>query len=417
MPTAISFENVSKMYRLGTIGGGSLQEDFERMWARMRGRPDPLVKIGQEEHARQVGQLFWALDKISFQIESGTAVGIVGRNGAGKSTLLKILSQVTGPTSGQIKIRGRIASLLEVGTGFHPELTGRENIFLNGAILGMTKNEIRRKLDEIIAFSGVEAFIDTPVKRYSSGMYVRLAFAVAAHLEPEILVVDEVLAVGDAEFQAKCIGKMDEVSRKEGRTVLFVSHNMEAVLALTQKCIYLSNGLVSMDGPSPDVVAAYLGKGGDAALEYRAEPSVTGLTITRVTASTTLPGNIQYHGEPMTVECEIDVPQALDGARFEITACDERNRRVMYLWLHDSRDTPLLRERGRHVIRCRIPKLHLYTGRYTFLIELAERHGTRWSRRLEGVCPFEVMVQTARDGGWGAIGDFIEDAEWALHRA
>src|SRR5690606_32016795 len=193
--------------------------------------------------------------------------------GAGKSTLLKILSQVTAPTSGRIKVRGRIASLLEVGTGFHPDLTGRENIFLNGAILGMTKAEIRRKLDEIIAFSGVERFVDTPVKRYSSGMYVRLAFAVAAHLEPEILVVDEVLAVGDAEFQEKCFGKMDEVSRKDGRTVLFVSHNMDAVLTLTRRAVMLADGRVAMQGETPQVVSAYLGKLVSAPLEYEAPAS------------------------------------------------------------------------------------------------------------------------------------------------
>jgi lipopolysaccharide transport system ATP-binding protein len=416
-PIAISVENVSKTYRLGTIGSGTLQEDFERFWARLRRRPDPLAKIGQEQHARQVGQHFWALDKVSFDVEAGGVVGIIGRNGAGKSTLLKILSQVTAPTSGKIKVRGRIASLLEVGTGFHPELTGRDNIFLNGAILGMTKAEIRRKLDEIIAFSGVEQFVDTPVKRYSSGMYVRLAFAVAAHLEPEILVVDEVLAVGDAEFQAKCLGKMDEVSRKHGRTVLFVSHNMQAVSALTRRSVLLASGRVAMEGPTADVVAAYLGRTTDSPLEFTAPPADHGPTITRVSLTTSLAGNVQYHGDPMNIECEVNLPEVLDGVRFEITACDEQYRKIMYLWRYDSRETPTLRESGRYLVRCRIPRLHLYAGHYTILVVLAERYGSPLFRRVEGVCPFEVIMDRPRDGGW--VHDeatFIEDAEWALHR-
>ena len=260
MSIVISVENVSKAYRLGMIGGATLKEDFARWWAKMWGKPDPLLKIGEEHHARQSGEQFRALENVSFEVKEGEVLGIIGRNGAGKSTLLKILSQVTAPTSGQIKIKGRIASLLEVGTGFHPELTGRENIFLNGAILGMTKAEIRRKLEEIIAFSEIEEFIDTPVKRYSSGMYVRLAFAVAAHLEPEILIVDEVLAVGDARFQKKCLNKMQDVSKK-GRTVLFVSHNMLAITRLCERAILFDEGRVVQDGPAHQVVRDYVSAG------------------------------------------------------------------------------------------------------------------------------------------------------------
>src|SRR4029079_15191997 len=224
MSIAVAVEQVSKASRLGMIGGRTLTEDVSRWWARFRGRPDPLLKVDQEP--RMTGETFWALKDVTFDVREGEVLAIIGSNGAGKSTLLKILSQVTSPTSGQIVLRGRAASLLEVGTGFHPELTGRENIFLNGAILGMTKAEIQRKLDEIVAFAQIERFVDTPVKRYSSGMYVRLAFAVAAHLEPEVLVLDEVLAVGDAAFQKRCLGKLGEVA-KDGRTVLFVTHNMQ----------------------------------------------------------------------------------------------------------------------------------------------------------------------------------------------
>jgi lipopolysaccharide transport system ATP-binding protein len=254
--TVISVENVSKYYRLGLIGGGTLRADFERWWARRRGKPNPLLKIGQEDQSNRQGEHIWALRDVSFEVQQGEVLGIIGRNGAGKSTLLKILSRVTAPTSGQVKVKGRVASLLEVGTGFHPELTGRENIYLNGAILGMKKVEIERKFDEIVAFAEIEKFMDTPVKRYSSGMYVRLAFAVAAHLEPEILLVDEVLAVGDAAFQKKCLGKMGDVAR-EGRTVLFVSHNMEAIRNLCPTTILLQDGRIKASGRTPEIVDSY----------------------------------------------------------------------------------------------------------------------------------------------------------------
>ncbi len=254
---AIQIEKLSKAYRLGQIGSGTLTHDLQAWWARLRGRPNPLLKIGQTDPASRTGDTIWALQDVSFSVEQGQVLGVIGRNGAGKSTLLKILSRVTVPTSGVVRARGRIASLLEVGTGFHPELTGRENIYLNGAILGMTKKEIRRKFDEITSFAEVEKFIDTPVKRYSSGMYVRLAFAVAAHLEPEILVVDEVLAVGDAEFQKKCLGKMKDVSN-EGRTILFVSHNMGAVRSLCPLTLYLAQGKIVTLGPTDEVTRLYL---------------------------------------------------------------------------------------------------------------------------------------------------------------
>ncbi|AZI39024.1 ABC transporter ATP-binding protein [Epilithonimonas vandammei] len=259
MALALKAENISKQYRLGQVGTGSLSHDLNRFWHQIRGKEDPYLKIGESNDRTQKGEsdYVWSLRDINFEIEQGDAVGIIGRNGAGKSTLLKLLSKVTKPTTGRILTNGRIASLLEVGTGFHPEMTGRENVFLNGAILGMTRKEIVRKFDEIVDFSGVERYIDTPVKRYSSGMYVRLAFAVAAHLESEILIVDEVLAVGDAEFQKKCLGKMGDVSIGEGRTVLFVSHNMTAVKELCNNGILLNQGQLLYTGSVSNTVAEY----------------------------------------------------------------------------------------------------------------------------------------------------------------
>jgi lipopolysaccharide transport system ATP-binding protein len=256
---AIKAENISKQYRLGEVGTGTLSHDLNRFWSKIRGKEDPYLRIGEANNRAVKGDsdYVWSLRDINFEIEQGDAVGIIGRNGAGKSTLLKLLSKVTQPTTGSFKVNGRIASLLEVGTGFNPEMTGRENIYLNGAILGMRRHEITRKLDEIIDFSGVERYIDTPVKRYSSGMYVRLAFAVAAHLESEILIVDEVLAVGDAEFQKKCLGKMGDVSKGEGRTVLFVSHNMAAVQTLCNKGIVLDNGHIRFSGLAKEALDNY----------------------------------------------------------------------------------------------------------------------------------------------------------------
>lgn len=255
--TVIRVEHLSKRYELGVIGRTTLRRDFARMWARARGEPDPMLKIGQEGRAARFGESILALDDVSFEVKQGEALGIIGRNGAGKSTLLKILSRVTAPSSGVVKVKGRIGSLLEVGTGFHPELTGRENVYLNGAILGMTRAEIDRKFDEIVDFSGVEQFIDTPVKRYSSGMHVRLGFAVAAHLDPEILIVDEVLAVGDAEFQKKCLGKMGDVAG-EGRTVLFVSHNMNSIKQLCATGFLLESGKIFQSGDIKSITSKYI---------------------------------------------------------------------------------------------------------------------------------------------------------------
>ncbi len=261
MIIAIKVENLSKLYRLGQIGTNTLSRDFQRWWiTKILKKEDPFIKIGEANIRAQKGisDIVYSLKEIDFEVQKGEAIAIIGKNGAGKSTLLKILSRVTSPTTGSIKINGRVASLLEVGTGFHPELTGKENIYLNGAILGMRRKEIDIKFDEIVDFSGVERYIDTPVKRYSSGMYVRLAFAVAAHLDSEILIVDEVLAVGDAEFQKKCLGKMDDVSKRQGRTILFVSHNMSAVRKLCKTGIVLENGLNKFSGKIDDTIDFYI---------------------------------------------------------------------------------------------------------------------------------------------------------------
>lgn len=261
-PTVIEINNLSKQYRLGQVGSTTISEDFKRWWYKIRGLDDPFLKIGEvnDRTTSSNSNYVWALKDVNLKVSQGDVLGIIGKNGAGKSTLLKILSRTTQPTVGEYKIKGRVASLLEVGTGFHPELTGRENVFLNGAILGMTKREITSKFDEIVAFSGVERYIDTPVKRYSSGMYVRLAFAVAAHLEPEILIVDEVLAVGDQEFQDKCLGKMKSVS-DSGRTVLFVSHNLLAVKQLCNKAVYMKHGSVMKVGLTNEIIETYLEDG------------------------------------------------------------------------------------------------------------------------------------------------------------
>ena len=271
MATAIEFNHVGKQYRLGLVSTGTISHDLNRWWqtAILR-REDPYLKIGSvnDRTTKADSDYVWALRDIDFRVEQGDVVGIIGKNGAGKSTLLKLLSKVTGPTVGSIRARGRIASLLEVGTGFHSEMTGRENIFMNGAILGMTKQEIQSKLDEIVDFSGCERYLDTPVKRYSSGMMVRLGFAVAAHLDPEILVVDEVLAVGDAEFQKKAIGKMQDVSKGEGRTVLFVSHNMTSIKSLCKTGVLLENGTLKEIGDIDPIVTHYL-RGDSAIANYK----------------------------------------------------------------------------------------------------------------------------------------------------
>jgi lipopolysaccharide transport system ATP-binding protein len=371
--TIIRVENISKAYRLGQIGSGTLSDDIKVWWAKARGKPNPLLKIGQEDHGNREGEYLWALNDVSFTVDEGSVLGIIGRNGAGKSTVLKILSRVTAPTSGYIKVKGRIASLLEVGTGFHPELTGRENIYLNGAILGMKRAEIDRKFDEILDFSEVEQFIDTPVKRYSSGMYVRLAFAVAAHLEPEILVVDEVLAVGDAEFQRKSLGKMGDVAQ-QGRTVLFVSHNMSSILRLTQEAIVLEKGRLALRAPSAEAVDYYLSAGEARAGErvWQTEEIPPDAAPFHPVALRLLDRNGQTvetirSVEPFAVEMEYYLDAPLTGLRIGLYLSSTRGEQVLTSFDTDDNarfEKYISRPAGHYFSRCEFPKDLLNGGRY-----------------------------------------------------
>jgi len=368
---AIKVEDLGKMYRLGEIGTGTLSQDLNRAWARLRGKEDPFAKIGETNDRTQKGNsdFVWSLKDVNFEVKQGEVLGIIGRNGAGKSTLLKILSKVTAPTTGRIKVKGRIASLLEVGTGFHPELTGRENIFLNGAILGMTKAEIRSKFDEIVDFSGVERYIDTPVKRYSSGMYVRLAFAVAAFLEPEILIVDEVLAVGDAEFQKKCIGRMKDVSVNDGRTVLFVSHNMGAVTALCNNALVLSNGQLAFNGTVSEAMNHYLKLGSNiASCRYiNGVPKETDIiSVDILNARGELTSNF-YFVDDIVFSFSIQISQKYKNATLAIRVKDQTERNVFTTQLDLS---SIFDKPGVYNVKATIPGNILVPNQYTPLVAL-----------------------------------------------
>lgn len=333
---AIKVENLGKLYRLGEIGTGTLSNDLSRAWARFRGKEDPFAKIGEtnDRTTKGTSDFVWSLKDVNFEVKQGEVLGIIGRNGAGKSTLLKILSKVTAPTTGSIKVRGRIASLLEVGTGFHPELTGRENIFLNGAILGMSKVEIRSKFDEIVDFSGIERYIDTPVKRYSSGMYVRLAFAVAAFLEPEILIIDEVLAVGDAEFQKKCLGRMKDVSVNDGRTVLFVSHHLPSIRNLCEKGLLMDRGRIELFDSIGPVLEKYQNPSNSKADGNREElPANLPIYFTkwflRKTPDATLDNYSAYSKDSVVFQIEIQCEQDIDKVEFGFILRDNDNNIIV----------------------------------------------------------------------------------------
>ena len=379
----ISVEGLWKQYRYGTISHATLRKDIQSWWARIRGKDDPNLPIGMEQSAKSKASdsmpsapgtmlsgddRFWALQDVSFEVKQGEVIGIIGKNGAGKSTLLKILSRVTTPTKGEIKIKGRVASLLEVGTGFHPELTGGENIFLNGAILGMTKEEIKRKFDEIVAFAEVAKFVDTPVKRYSSGMYVRLAFAVAAHLEPEILVVDEVLAVGDAQFQKKCLGKMADVA-KAGRTVLFVSHNMGAVSALCATGILLQEGVIAYSGSATQVVTKYLEYGiektGVKTWNSGVGDDSLRLHTVRLLNSNNNVTNTFDIKDNITIEMEFEVLRAVEGARVGFRLLTSDGTIVLTSEDTDSCSSLSIKEPGLYQTKAIIPGNLLNEGGYS----------------------------------------------------
>jgi lipopolysaccharide transport system ATP-binding protein len=375
MKPVISVEHLSKAYRLGQIGTGTFANDLLLWWAKKRGRPNPLSRIDEPDLDNLSGDTLWALKDVSFRVKQGQVLGIVGRNGAGKSTLLKILSRVTAPTSGRIRVKGRIASLLEVGTGFHPELSGRENIYLNGAILGMSRSEVDRKFDQIVDFAEIEKFIDTPVKRYSSGMYVRLAFAVAAHLEPEILVVDEVLAVGDAEFQKKCIGKMGDVAR-EGRTVLFVSHNMTAVQKLCTNCIWIDKGSVALMGEPSHVIESYLAKGHNHTVQ--GEVNLSGwvnryggggaqIIAARILDTNSVISTKMFRTKPMNIEYDF-VSESSHCLHFSASIMAESGESILHLSHHDTPGFEAETYNGLYRIRFFIPCLPLNEGNFRLLL-------------------------------------------------
>lgn len=351
---SIEFSNISKQYRLGTIGTGTLTHDLNRWWHLVRGKEDPYLTVGQvnDRSVKSTSDYVWALKDISFNVEQGEVLGIIGKNGAGKSTLLKILSRVTSPTTGTIKARGRIASLLEVGTGFHGELTGRENIYMNGAILGMTKREIANKLDEIVDFSGIEKYIDTPVKRYSSGMTVRLGFAVAAHLEPEILVVDEVLAVGDVEFQKKAIGKMKDVSQGGGRTVLFVSHNMVAVQNLTSKCIYMKDGMINRMGLTDEIVDFYFKENSTNDISDRT--SYTKEIFDELKDIELISSTITRDEEFLFISVDYLVRRSI-GSVVAAKVVNSKEIPIITIIDTDNENVPFKKERGEYNVKFRIP--------------------------------------------------------------
>ncbi|MBT4482739.1 MAG: ATP-binding cassette domain-containing protein [Candidatus Latescibacteria bacterium] len=422
--TVIKIENLSKQYRLGVIGHGTLYKDIQSWWARLRSREDPNKKIMEHSGPGLDGERFWALKDISLEIEQGERIGIIGKNGAGKSTLLKILSRVTTPTKGLVKIKGRVASLLEVGTGFHQELTGRENVYLNGTILGMTRMEIRRKFDEIIEFADIEKFIDTPVKRYSSGMYVRLAFAVAAHLEPEILIVDEVLAVGDAAFQNKCLGKMQDVSRT-GKTVLFVSHNMTAISKLCNKTMVLNSGKSEYIGKTEDAITHYLHSKRtefDSKVDLRNTPRsnnnkewiMTWISLHRIDGSESIEFSagddiiirIGYEIKtPITAYCQINFLNYLDSRVMAVSS------------LHSDMTFAIS---GEGYIECLLRDVRLLSGEYTMMLDFGRTFPQReWLDFIPAATRLRIKIGNYLGGvewvnspGHGAV---AQKSQWQNH--
>lgn len=381
-------ENISKQYRLGLVGTRTISHDLNRWWSRVRGKEDPFLKIGEINDRSTEGKsdYVWALKDINFEVQRGEVLGIIGKNGAGKSTLLKILSRVTGPTTGEIRTKGRIASLLEVGTGFHPEMTGRENIYLNGAILGMTKTEITSKINEIIEFSGCLRYIDTPVKRYSSGMTVRLAFAVAAFLEPDILVVDEVLAVGDAEFQKKAIGKMQDISRGEGRTVIFVSHNMVAVKNLCTRTMVIKDGKVHGAGRTEDMIRLYFND-----ISLKDDNKLANSKFLKgILMQSSLGNNTLKIGEDFKLS--ISFRETVQGQfdYFYVAIEDDMSRRVLSVGTHLDNNFNTKFHFSKK-LNCSIPSLQLVKGSYKVLVAIGTSAPYENKEVIENALSFEVV--------------------------
>lgn len=421
--TLLKIENVSKRYRLGEVGTGTISHDLNRWWAKVRGKEDPFAKIGEvnDRTKKAESDYVWALRDINFEVKEGEVLGIIGKNGAGKSTLLKVLSQVTGPSTGRIYSKGRIASLLEVGTGFHPELTGRENVFLNGAILGMTKAEIKSQFDAIVDFAGVERYIDTPVKRYSSGMMVRLGFAVAAHLEPEILIVDEVLAVGDIEFQNKCIGKMGEVS-KSGRTILFVSHNMSAIRNLCTRGMVVDNGQLAYNGSVEKALGIYIKSNSSISksglLEENRNANGTGVFVVKSinTKNESRNDNIYFLNE--TVQIDVALRQGTLMAEFtlgvavrlydENDICISNDENV-------DRDFNFRNKNGEIRIHLTYTDLRLYPGTYKIQVVLGS---SDWSEQYD-ITPIVPIFRiengspTVKRNLSQVLGKFYLNPEWS----
>ncbi|MDO5981655.1 ABC transporter ATP-binding protein [Flavivirga spongiicola] len=372
--TILKVENVSKQYRLGLVGTGTISHDLNRWWYSIRGKEDPYLKVGDinDRSAKAKSDYVWAIRNIDFEVKKGEVLGIIGKNGAGKSTLLKILAKVTSPTLGEIKTKGRIASLLEVGTGFHGEMTGRENIFLNGAILGMTKKEIKSKIDEIIEFSGCQRYIDTPVKRYSSGMTVRLAFAVAAFLEPEILVIDEVLAVGDVEFQKKAVGKMQDISNEEGRTVLFVSHNMAAVKSLCSRCIILDKGEVSFCGNTDEAIDKYVKSNSDNSyIKVSEKQEREGNGSLRFTNIIFNDGEGVFIGSSLKISLKYEAKDVIESLDLAVTICAGYEERILTIDnVFQGEKLKIVKKKG--TIEIIVPKTYLLSGTYSVNIWAAK---------------------------------------------
>jgi len=419
MEPIIRIENLGKRYRIRHNPSGQNRRTYvalrdvlaERAMKVFRQKSPPDGEISTLED-------FWALRDVSFEVQAGEVLGIIGRNGAGKSTLLKILSRITEPTEGRVTLSGRVASLLEVGTGFHPELTGRENIYLNGSILGMGRTEIRSKFDEIVSFANVERFLDTPVKRFSSGMQTRLGFAVAAHLHPEILIVDEVLAVGDHEFQKRCLGKMHEVS-KSGRTVLFVSHNMNTLGSLTTRCLQLRNGTIVRDGSTAEVVAGYLTEGGLGGPLYESPERGDLPKILRIEVCTSHPGGIHSLFAPLTVVIDLWIPHPVRSACLSFAIQDlTRLTCTTNPWLFDT-EQAYARQSGVYTLTCHMPKCRLFIGHYSIDANLVEPPGGVKFDQIKAACNFQVECMGKQRTEYSyEIGEasYIEDCSWTVNQ-